>query len=96
MKHTPADLTKIEIIDCLYHRTFMSNPPILHVTVNGEKKEYEIRHKAAKRDKFYHSQGLNCVLVVYDNVVLAYEIFARDEASSTRHNSDVLQRLLMN
>jgi hypothetical protein len=74
----------------------MSNPPVLHVTVNGEKKEYEIRHKAAKRDKFYHSQGLNCVLVTYNNVVLAYEIYSSDEVSATSKNNEILQEKLLN
>lgn len=86
MKHIKADLSKIEIVDCLYHRTYMTVPyPTLHVTVNGQHKEYHIRKRAASRDKLYHKKGLPSVLVVYDGIVLAYEII-KDGVAASHHN----------
>lgn len=75
MKHVKADFSKLELVDCLYHRTYMTFPDAtLEVTVNGVKQQYRIRKRAANRDKLYHSKGLKAVLVVYDGIVLAYEI----------------------
>lgn len=86
MIHQIADLSKLKVIKCLYHRTFMTNPnPTLVVTVDGEKKEFFIRWRAASRDKLYHSKGLPCILIVYDNIVLAYEIIKFDDPSSYRN-----------
>lgn len=83
MIHKEADLSKIHVVKCLYHRTFMTVPhPTLVVTVDGEHREYNIRYKAATKDKLYHVEGLPCTLVMYDDVVLAYEIHKTNSASS--------------
>ena len=56
MQHKIADLSKLEVITCLYHRVFFTQPhPTLHVTVNVEHKEYCIRYLAAFFVNFYHS-----------------------------------------
>lgn len=86
MNHVKADLSKIELIPCLYHRTYMTFPDAtLQVSIDGVKKEYRIRKRAAKRDNLYHSNGLKCMLVVYDNVVLAYEIIKSDQPATPQN-----------
>lgn len=96
MNHIKADFSKLSVIKCLYHRTFMSQPyPTLHTTVDGEYKEFKIRHRAAKRDKLYHKKGLPAVLVVYDGIVLAYEII-KDANIASDHNLKVLHEKIQN
>ena len=87
MQHKIADLSKLEVITCLYHRAFFTQPhPTLHVTVNGEHKEYCIRYRAARKDKLYHAKGLPAVLIVYDGIVLAYEIYNKDDVPAAIQN----------
>lgn len=94
MKHIPADLSKIEIVECLYHRTYMTRPlPTLNVSINGTHAEYQLRYRAVKKDNLYHSKGLPCILVVYEGIVLAYEIIIGGERN-TAYNIENLKRLL--
>lgn len=87
MIHKPADLSKIKVIECLYHRTFMKVPyPVLNVTLDGENKEFYIRYRAAKKDKIYHKEGLPCTLIMYDDVVLAYELHNENSVANSRKN----------
>lgn len=88
MIHKIADLSKISILNCLYHRTFMTVPyPTLLVSIDGEQKEFHIRYKAATKDKLYHTKGLPCTLVIYDGIVLAYEIHNESSAVSQNLNN---------
>lgn len=94
MNHLAADMSKIEIVECLYHRTYMTHPlPTLHVSINGEYKEYNIRWRATKRDNLYHSKGLPCVLIVYEGIVLAYELVLEGNRNSV-YNIHNLHALL--
>ncbi len=96
MKHLIADFSKLEVIECLYHRTYMTHiNPTLLVSIDGKKKNYSIRWRAATRDKLYHSKGLKCVLIVYDGIVLAYEIIKFDEVSSYQ-NIESLKEIMKN
>ena len=93
MIHKIADLSKLKVIAALYHRTFMTNPnPTLVVTVDGKKQEFFIRWRAASRDKLYHSNGLPCILIVYDDTVLAYEII-KDSSPATHRNIENLANI---
>lgn len=92
MNHVKADLSKIELVPCLYHRTYQTFPDAtLQVSIDGVKKEYRIRKRAAKRDNLYHSNGLKCMLVVYDGVVLAYEIIKSDSPATLQNISNLEQ-----
>lgn len=92
MNHVKADFSKIELVQCLYHRTYQTFPDAtLQVSIDGVKKEYRIRKRAAKRDNLYHSAGLNCVLVVYDGIVLAYEIIKSDIPATTLNIQNLMQ-----
>ena len=92
MNHVKADFSKIELVQCLYHRTYMTFPDAtLQVSIDGVKKEYRIRKRAAKRDNLYHSAGLKCVLVVYDGIVLAYEIIKTDIPATTLNIQNLMQ-----
>lgn len=95
MQHKIADLSKLEVITCLYHRVFFTHPhPTLHVTVNGEHKEYFIRYRAAKKDKLYHAKGLPSVLIVYDGIVLAYEVYSGNEIPAAVININNLKNMI--
>ena len=95
MQHKIADLSKLEVITCLYHRVFFTQPhPTLHVTVNGEHKEYCIRYRAARKDKLYHAKGLPAVLIVYDGIVLAYEIHNKDDVPAAIQNIRNLNNMI--
>lgn len=91
MKHVKADFSKLELVPCLYHRTYMTFPDAtLQVSIDGVKKEYRIRKRAAKRDNLYHSKGLNCVLVVYEGIVLAYEIVKESVPATTLNMTNLM------
>lgn len=95
MRHTKADLFNIELIDCLYHRTYMTSEPTLVVSIDGEMMQYKVRRRAAKRDALYHKKGLKCCLVVYNGYVLAYEIIKFGGSASER-NISILKALIEN
>lgn len=91
MKHLKANLENIQLIKCKYHRTYQSFPDAtLTVSIDEIKQEFRIRKRAATRDQLYHSNGLNCTLVVYDGIVLAYEIINSD-VSNTEINIENLK-----
>lgn len=92
MNHLKANLENIQLIKCKYHRTYQSFPDAtLTVSIDGIKQEFRIRKRAATRDQLYHSAGLNCTLVVYDGIVLAYEIIKSD-VSNTELNIENLKQ----
>lgn len=83
MKHLKADLSKIKVVNCLYHRCYHTNPyHTLLATVDGVKETYKIRHRASSNDKLYYARGLQAVLIMYDDFVLAYEIIKFDSPAS--------------
>lgn len=89
--HIKANLHNIKLVECLYHRTYMTvNMATLEVSIDGVKHSYKIRNRAAKRDALYHSNGIKCILVTYDDIVLAYEIIKDDAPASPTNMMNII------
>lgn len=92
MKHVKADFSKLEIVDCVYHRTYMTHVnPTLLVSIDGEKKEFSIRKRAVHNDRLYHQEGLSCKLVVYNGYVLSYAVL--DNANNILSNIKIAEEI---
>ena len=89
MKHLEVDFLKLHTVKCKYHRIYNTSPyHTLLVSIDGVKKEYTVRKRTSKLDKIYHSRGIDCILVVYDDIVLSFELLDRDHKDGELTNSE--------
>lgn len=74
MNHVKADASKVKVIDCLYHKSYRSFPyPRVVLTINGEVTELQIPSKLIK-DRTYYQKGVKCKVIMYGDLVIAYEL----------------------